>query len=287
MSICRAYSLISLWEIMKPFHASSFAAISRTLETVLISLPDTSDLIPEKHKDIAKRTLVPLADDCEALGLTASLMSARKMLDEYAKDNCQMGKIRALAIELQERLIDEMQGRQFFSLSPAEAGHYTWHWKGWEEVFSRFPNAMTDVEEARKCLAFGRYTAVVFHLMRVTEAAVLEFQCFLDPPLDPKAHFGSVLKKLDQLSLKTEFKNLPNHLKPYADFLKDVLPQLHAVKASWRNKVSHIDDRIIIADVFTEEMALGIYSATLLLMKQLASGLPPKPTADETGSHES
>jgi hypothetical protein len=82
------------------------------------------------------------------------------------------------------------------------------------------------------------------------------------------------LKKLGHLQQKTDFNNLPEHLKPYRGFLGEVLPQLHAVKDSWRNKVSHIDDRIIIADVFTEEMASGVYNATLLLMKKLADGLP-------------
>lgn len=286
MSIWCAYSLISLWDIMHPFPASMYSALARNLATIINSSPDNPYLATDACKAPAVNTLTPFVEECIAFGLTASAMSLRKMLNEYGKDECSALKIQALAIELQERLIDEMHGRKFFALSMAEAEHYTWYWKGWEEVFSRFPNAMTDVEEARKCLALGRYTAAVFHLMRVTEAAVLEFQCFLNPPPDPKAHFGSVLTKLDQLSLKTEFKNLPNHLKPYADFLKDVLPQLHAVKASWRNKVSHIDDRIIIADVFTEEMALGIYDATLLLMKKLANGLPPKATADEPGSTE-
>ena len=70
------------------------------------------------------------------------------------------------------------------------------------------------------------------------------------------------------------FKDVPTHLKPYTSFLNDILPQLHAVEDSWRNKVSHVDGRIVIADVFTEEMASGIYNATIILMKKLAGGLP-------------
>jgi len=261
---------------MHPFHASMYSALSRNLQIIISTSPSTNDLVTDAVKTSAIATLTPFVDECVALGLTTSVTSIRNMLDEYTKDDCQVWRIKELAIELQGRLIDEMHVRKFFALNLAEGEHYEFYWKGWEDVFSRFPNSMTDIEEARKCLALGRYTAAVFHLMRVTEAAVLEFQCFLEPPPDPKAHFGSVLAKLDNLSLKTEFKNLPNHLKQYVDFLKDVLPQLHAVKASWRNKVSHIDGRIIIADIFTEEMALGIYGATLLLMKKLAKGLPPK-----------
>jgi hypothetical protein len=260
---------------MKPFWAAVFSQTSKILGTIATL---SVDPIPENVRVSLSETFVSVLDDCIAVGLPVSALSLRRMLAELAKDTCRYEAVRALAVELQGRLVDEMRGRLFFSLDLAEAEHYMWHWKGWEEVFYRFPNTMTDVEEARKCLPLGRYTAAVFHLMRVTEAAVLELQCFLDTAPDPKAHFGSVLQRLEHLQQKTAFKDLPNHLKPYVGFLNDVLPQLHGVKDAWRNKVSHVDDRIIIADVFTEEMALGIYDATLLLMKKLASGLPPAST---------
>jgi hypothetical protein len=279
----RSYLLLSLWEIMQAFNAALFNALSKSLGAIAAA---AGDPIPEAQRVALREVLVPLLDDCIALGLPTSAWSIRKMLDDLTKDPWPHEVVRALAGELQGRLVDEMRGRQFLSLNLAETVHYELHSKGWEGVFFRFPNAMTDVEEARKCLALGRYTAAVFHLMRVTEAAVLELQCFLNTKPDPKAHFGSVLQKLDHLQQRTQFKDLPDHLKPYAGFLSDVLPQLHAVKDSWRNKVSHVDDRIMIADVFTEEMALGIYGATLLLMKKLARGLPPNTAADEPGGTE-
>jgi hypothetical protein len=61
--------------------------------------------------------------------------------------------------------------------------------------------------------------------------------------------------------------------KPYAPFIQSILPQLHALKDSGRNKVSHMDGKIVPTDLFTEEMAAGVYDATLLLMKKLATGL--------------
>ena len=256
---------------MKRFSPALFAALTRNLETLARTLRDDSGPL---HEDLISNVeaIAPFQQECVELGLTASAVSIRRLLQAYSEKPCQEGTIRALSIEVQGRLIDEMLERLFFSLDISEAKHYLFHWEGWEEVLAEFPSTMTDVEEARKCLALGRYTAAVFHLMRVTEAVVLRLQCFLDKP-DPKAHFGSVLDKLEKLHTKTRFEELPEHLKPHRQFLIDILAQLHAVKDSWRNKVSHVDDRIIVADVFTEEMALGIYSATLLLMKKLAKGL--------------
>jgi hypothetical protein len=264
---------------MEPFSAALFTALSRTLET-LAGLPDDSSPVPEATRASWRESFAPFLDDCISLGLSTSATSIRKILKACSEGKCDTRTIRALAVELQGRLIDEMVGKLFFSLSMAEAEHYIRPWKGWEEIIDRFPNTVTDVEEARKCLALRRYTAAVFHLMRVTEAGVLDLQCFLDTKPDPKAHFGSVLSKLEHLHTKTRFENLPEHLKPSRQFLIDILAQLHSVKDSWRNKVSHVDDRISIADVFTEEMALGVYNATLLLMKKLASGLPKLDSAD-------
>ena len=268
------YRLVSLLEIVKKFSAALFSSLAANLGILSVTLTGDARPVSDAEKVSSVRILTDFLNDCISLGLTTSAISTRRMLQAYSKDDCRFGEIRHLAEELQERLIDEMTGTLFLSLDIGEAEHYNKPRKGWQEVLDRFPNATTDVEEARKCLALGRYTAAVFHLMRVTEAAVLELQCFLDTKSDAKAHFGSVLQKLEHLKQKTEFKDLPDHLKRYVGFLSDVLPQLHAIRDSWRNKVSHVDDRIIIADVFTEEMASGIYDATQLLMKKLASGLP-------------
>ena len=40
------------------------------------------------------------------------------------------------------------------------------------EVNDKFPSAAFDIDEAGKCLAIGRSTAAVFHLMRALETAI-------------------------------------------------------------------------------------------------------------------
>lgn len=143
---------------------------------------------------------------------------------------------------------------------------------GWEQAIERF-GCSFDIEEARKCMALGRWTAAVFHLMKVVEAAVLELQMFLKDK-DVKAHFGSVLSKLEDMTQKARYEHVSASLQPYLPFLRDILSQLHAVKDSWRNKVSHVDARIVPIETFTDELARGVHDATLLLMNKLAAGLP-------------
>jgi hypothetical protein len=222
-------------------------------------------------------SLPALRTDCTSLGLRLTLAQIERI--DFAWKQRADGALLDVAMfgELVNRIEDELKEFCFLRLDPEEAEMYLSPTKSWDRVIGRFA-VHFDVEEASKSFALGRYTACVFHLMRVVETGVLELQSFLEKP-DPKAHFGSVLAKLERLNNKTEFNDLPEHLKAYRPFLIGILPQLHAVKDSWRDKVSHVDGAIVPKDVFTEEMASGVYSATLLLMEKLVAGLP-KPEAE-------
>lgn len=218
-----------------------------------------------------------LCTELEALRLPYSARSAARLITSFAGKAGDLGeRVRDLAL----RMKDELEESVFLRIGTEQTQLYTDPCKGWGPVVDRFGCAL-DIEEAGKCFALERFTSSVFHLMRVTEHAVLELQCFLDKP-DPKAHFGSVLARLDNLQNKTGFKDLPRHLQPYREFLGAILPQLHAVKNSWRNKVSHVGGKIVPTDGFTPEMALDVYNATFSLMKNLATGLPrnTSPTPD-------
>lgn len=174
-----------------------------------------------------------------------------------------------------QAILHDLEQRRFLYLDDSSSSFYEAPLAGWGRVIDRF-GCSFDVEEGRKCLALGRYTASVFHLMKVVEAAVLELQMFLDKT-DHKAHFGSVLMKLEKLTQDTKFDELPPHLQPHKRFMADTLTQLHAVKDSWRDKVTHVDSHIVPIETFTPELARGVHDAVLMLMNKLAEGLPPRP----------
>jgi hypothetical protein len=164
----------------------------------------------------------------------------------------------------------ELNSMIFFGLS--DTGYYENPTQGWDEVIERF-GCGDDIEEASKCLALQRYTASVFHTMKVVERGVLEMQLFLEGP-DPKASFGGVLSRLEDMVQKTKFEHIPADLKPFIPFMRNILPRLHAVKDAWRDKVAHVDNKIIPVEPFTPEKAVEVYIASLNLMKIMASGLP-------------
>ncbi len=172
-----------------------------------------------------------------------------------------------------QAILHDLEGHLFLHVDNASHKFYTEPLAGWESVTRRFGCAF-DIEEARKCFALGRYTAAIFHLMKTVEAAVIRLQAFLGDEPDVRAHFGSVVGKLERMLQKDDYVRVPEHLKGHLQFLREILTQLHAVKDSWRDKVSHADAHIVPTDTFTEELAKDVHDATLALMKKLATGLP-------------
>jgi hypothetical protein len=209
-----------------------------------------------------------LRAQCDSLDMRFTIKHIDRCLNE---SELKPQHLIAYSVEIYDRFRDELAERRFYSLTPRDATWFEDPLKGWESVIDRF-GCSFDVEEARKCIALERYTAAVFHLMKVVEAAVLELQIFLKDK-DVKANFGAVVTKLEDMTQKQRFEHIKDDLKPYLPVIRDVLTQLHAVKDSWRNKVSHVDV-LVPADTFTEELARGVHDATLLLMKKLAAGLP-------------
>jgi hypothetical protein len=173
-----------------------------------------------------------------------------------------------------EAVLNDLSQHLFLTVDAEGSRFYNEPRHGWERVIERF-GCSFDVEEARKCYALGRATASVFHLSKVVESAVLELQIFLKEP-DVKAHFGSVLAKLELMTQRQKYSEVKPELQPYLGFMRDVLTYLHAVKDSWRDKVSHVNERIVPMETFTLELAKSVHDATLTLMLRLADGLPPK-----------
>lgn len=73
---------------------------------------------------------------------------------------------------LRERIMDELEDRAFYYVNKECVDLYNAKEPFGANVASKLPSAISDIEEAGKCLAMGRYTACVFHLMRVMEASV-------------------------------------------------------------------------------------------------------------------
>ena len=133
-----------------------------------------------------------------------------------------------------------------------------------EAVFDAFPSAIADIEGAGKCLALGRGTASVFHLMRVMEAGLRVIGRALGIPYAPS--WESYLKQIEAKITAKHATKTPRW-KRDEPFYRDLAGDLHIVKIVWRNPTMHIVRH------YTPEEADEIYRSVQTVMKRLATHL--------------
>jgi hypothetical protein len=217
-----------------------------------------------------------IENDCIELELTASLATLRKMQNVAQDDTSTQNKLdvlMSLQIELHGRLIDEMQGKLFWTLSIKDAERYQHPRKAWEEIIERFPDAVTDVEEASKCFALSRYTAAVFHSVQVVEIGLIDLGKLIGVT-DPHSGWTATTNRLHGIIKKGHEARTPFERQHFA-FLEQMHGTVEGLKNAWRNKVSHAQARLVLLTAdFSPDIAEEILFATRAFMRRLATDAP-------------
>lgn len=162
--------------------------------------------------------------------------------------------------ELYNRLRDALEERLFVAVPTGMADLYRQQTPLFgEKVDDAFPLSSEDISEAGKCLALGRYTAAVFHLMRVVELGVRHFGDKLGITLTTEKNWQPILDEINK-AIKAMDHKLPQ-TKAYAA----TSAHLYNVKIAWRNEVMHPKQ------TYTEEEARAVFTATRTFIRDLAS----------------
>ncbi len=167
-----------------------------------------------------------------------------------------------------QALTDEAGARLFLYMGESRRYYYESPSEGWNDVLEKFPSARLDIEEASKCYALARYTASVFHSMRILEPALNalagEFAVSTD-----RANWHNIL---DQVVAAIEQKSKAQGA-GWTDqqFYSEAAVDLRFFKDAWRNHVMHV------RKTFDEERALGIYQRVRDLMRHLSTKLSEPP----------
>jgi len=231
-----------------------------------------------------------LAENCRVLGLSSSLKQMQHMASKAA--TCTVEDFSVSLREFRRRILEDCQDKVFFSIS--DPGMVREFFKISDEdgpvrgllvpkhpdeifdqsIVQRFPSVSDDINEAAKCYVCMRYAACTFHLMRIVEVGVRKVANVADIQ-DPRPSWGAVLQKVEKLVLRTAPKDVPTSVQPHMDFLRDMLPRLQAIQHAWRNKFSHVEDKIVPTDPeLNEEIAREVMNATRSFMRKLATDLP-------------
>lgn len=167
----------------------------------------------------------------------------------------------------------EMNATVFLHVGSANADFFREPRKGWEEVTDRFIDTVSDIEEAAKCFALGRYAAAVHHATQVVELGLIELGKFIGVT-DPKSGYTAVTNALKKIKDKN-WKDKTDFERKHHAFFEQVHGTVEPLQTAWRNKIDHAHGRLIVMTAdFSPQVAEEILYATRAFMRRLATEMP-------------
>lgn len=133
-----------------------------------------------------------------------------------------------------------------------------------------------ELDEAAKCMALGRPTAAVFHMMRILEVGIRALAKCLgipDPVKPAERNWGKILDKIMKEGIERKWPNAADRMSGDGKLFEDLHASLDAVKNPWRNSTMHVEEKK------TDQEAEHIFVAVRGFMMKLAArmdedGLP-------------
>lgn len=201
----------------------------------------------------------------ETLELPVSTKQISRLLDRLSS-NCTFKELDTLANDLLNRVSDEIEPRTYFCIEPSKQILIQDKNLFGLEVTNAFPSIVVDIEEAGKCIAFERWTASVFHLMRVMEIALHVLGNALKLPPTTSRNWDAILKQYEAELAKPLKDRCPEWAADDA-FFSGATTFLRSVKDAWRNPTMHVER------TYTEEQAEDVWNAIKGFMRHLATKL--------------
>jgi hypothetical protein len=224
-----------------------------------------------------------LANLCVDLELKVSLAQIEE-LRELATSDANLKKLSGKLGGFWSRVRQELHSRIFWYVPSAREKYGQTEYPFGEEVTDRFPKQSEDVVEASRCLCFGRYTATVFHLMRVMERSVhvLAKRLKITPWSIEEKEWGKILTKINdaldaedariQAMAAAAGPRIPANRPAWAQIKqakrklaarRETAAYLHHVKDAWRNDTMHAKR------TYTQEQAEEVFKNVRTFMRSL------------------
>jgi hypothetical protein len=285
-SVCEGQPFQGLF-CMLQLYAHSFIRLLDDLQRIETELRGWGTTIVRKSDhDLAMTEMSRLAElidsavpeDCKVLGLHSAEKQVRKVQEYLQRTSGNFSEFTELLKELRRRIVEDLEDRVFFHVYPHKIDQFFKRDENGQltprtapdlfgqEITTRFPGTLYDVEEAAKCFVCSRYTACVFHLMRVMEVGLRALgQSLGDPSLDPSLNptWERILKRCDT-ELQKSLRDRSAEWKTDERFFAEATANLRVVKDAWRNPTTHVEAK------YDEERARDVWNAVLAFMRHLA-----------------
>lgn len=232
--------------------------------------------------DVLRRTVAELRDLCEAADLPMSALQARQMHDVTGtlRETINTSHAERLAQALCVTIENELQLKPYFSIAPGKEKYYESVHPFGEAVSQAFPSTSFDAIEAGRCLALGRFTACVFHLMRVLEIGLVSFSAELNLPRG-RHNWQQIIQDIEKhiRSIAANHSTRPHDWHERVEFYSQCASGFMFIKDAWRNYTAHA------RAVYSEEDAETIFINVKAFTQKLASRFSEPEPRDNEESH--
>jgi hypothetical protein len=253
---------------MLRFYAHKFVDSLDDLSAIRV-LAVKEDPLTQMTVDTTTRTRINnLIEQLSEMKLGMTVRSAERLREAGATATA--GHLQDILSEIQGRLRDELENTLMFCIR--ENAEYfepkePLFGKEFEDKFAT--HGIFELDEAGKCLALGRDTAAVFHLMRIMEIgirAVAKSLGIPDPIKPSNRNWHQILKSIkDENDARVARKAKSWKDQRDKEFFVSAYVSLDAVRVAWRNPTMHIENK------YTPDEAGNVFLAVRGFMKKLAS----------------
>lgn len=200
----------------------------------------------------------------ESVDLTMSVKAADRAL-KLTSEKFTFGSVHFILAELHGRIEDELESVEFLLIPPGSVSYYQNPNSFGEAALSKIAGIDTDVAEAGSCLATGRFTACVFHLMRIMERGTQELGNKLGVQFTGEKNWQNILDEVNR-AIRQLNPQTPQD-KAVRDNYSAASAHLQNVKEAWRNRVMHPKQ------TYTQEEAKAVFDNVKTFIGYLAQSV--------------
>ena len=209
-----------------------------------------------------------MREECERYGLEASKNFIDTFIKELKESPLQVDYYQYMET-LNSIIENEKKTFVFLALTSEEKNFYTEKHPFGETIENKFSSLSFDILEASKCIALERYTATVFHLMRVMEGGLNFIAIPLGIDIAKNPNWHSIIEKIEK-NLNAKHGTKDNEWQRHEPEYKNILATINSVKDAWRNPTMHVENK------YTPQEAKDIFNNVGAFVRNLADN-PPKP----------
>lgn len=265
------FRLWSLWELMQKFDAGMCAFVFTHLIQLaqIASTDDPKKDVPLSIKARINATLIAAGVVAFPAGLEETAQMLLRLQDEF-KISMNCGDVFHSLHNLQALMQSELRKRLFLQVDSRDASFYENEKLFGDQAYEAFRSARDDIKEAGSCLATGRATASIFHLMRVAEIGLRVLAWDRRVKFVKRPHVPLELRQWDEILVQLE--NSEAEIQQYKQslareaqlaFYHGAMVELRAFKNLYRHRTAHARK---IYDIDQARSAMNHVSAFMRLL---------------------